>query len=200
MGEGANILLDSIPYVGAISSLLSLGGGLLGSKSSPQEDYYKQMSDMAKGYMPYLSSTAFSKSDLDNIVKSISGMYRGAANVSAGAVGASLGERLNASGVPNGQPSASMYVSELAPIIAQGEQGAAGATQWGTNLFADLDAQAKSRTLNALKIMGDFGIGMPTQTSGQRGLMSGLSSLDLLMKGYGNFAQAYKDFNTKDTN
>ncbi|MFA4916917.1 MAG: hypothetical protein WC974_09670 [Thermoplasmata archaeon] len=196
--QDVNGLASAIPYVGGLSALLSIGGGILGSQSSPQEDYFKNMSKTISDYMPYLSSSAFSKSDIDNIVKSISAMYRGSANVAAGGIGASLGESLNASGVPKGQPSASMYVSELAPVIAEGEKGAASAAQWGSDFFANLDAQAKQRVMSALGMMSSLGQGYSDQTGGQKGLMSGISSFNMLTSGFGNIAKMWKDINTQE--
>lgn len=185
--------MEPVSMIAAGSGLISALGGLLSSGDSPQEEAYAKVFEMLKQYMPELKQEAYSKDEINTIVESLKQMYRGASDVAAGKIGSAIGE----SGVAKGGGFADYYTQALAPTIAQGEQGAANATEWGVNTYSDINNQTKNRVLQALNSMTGTAAGLPSMTGTQKGISGFLQSLNLFSSGAGNFANLYKSLNTK---
>lgn len=194
---GAGIGTAIAPGIG---SAIGAGvGGLLGlmqgvfTEESPSEEAYNQIFEMLKDYMPELKQEAYSKDEIQGIVNNLMRTYRGAADVSAGKIGSVIGE----SGVAKGGGFADYYMQSLAPVIAQGEAGAANAQQFGVNAYSAIKDQTSQRVLQAMGLMSNNAQGMNTLSSGQQGIMGTLQMLNLLSSAGGNFASMYKDLNHK---
>ena len=187
-----------IPGVGTaigagVGGLLSVIGGLFASGDSPSEEAYQQIFDMLKDYMPELKQQAYSKSEIQTIVNNLRQTYRGAADVAAGKIGSAIGE----SGVAKGGGFADYYTQALAPVIAQGEAGAAAADQFGVQAYSTIKDQTSQRVLQAMGLMSNTAGGLPSMTPGQKGTAGFLQTLNLLSTAGGNFASMYKNLNTK---
>ncbi len=178
---------------GGIAGLISTLGGIFASGDSLQEESYQKIFKMIQDYLPELKKQSYSKAEIETIVKSMQTMYRGAGNLAATKVGQAIGE----SGVTPGQGFAEYYTSSVAPIMAEGQQQAAGAEQWGVGAYNDIYNSAKDRTLQGLNLMTGAAAGMPNMSSGQKGIAGFLQTLNLLATGGGNFANMYKNFNMK---
>ena len=180
-----------------------LGSGLLSSLStalggeSEQEKNLRSVLEEINKMMPTLGKPAYSKDELDAIAKKMGDMYRGGANVAAGGVGASLSEGLAAAGVPQGQAKGDMYMQQLAPIIAEGENKAAGAVSSMTELFAKLDSSSKDRILQALGLKATMSSALSDKNSLEKLFSSFLGGAGLGAQAYGNLAEGYKNFNWK---
>jgi hypothetical protein len=140
--------------------------------TSDQEDAIKDMQKKLKENEEYFKSTPFSKDEIMNIMlPEAQKIYRGAADVVAGKAGAAVGE----SGLSGGQGFAEYYTQALAPIIAQGENQAAGAIGEFGQWYSTLDAQAKSRFAQVLGIEMQNNQSLPDMTEFQQ-LVSGAMS------------------------
>lgn len=179
--------------LGVGGGLVSLLGGLFASGDSPQEEAYTEIFNMLKEYMPELKKEAYSKSEIKSIVNSMQQMYRGAADVAAGKIGSAIGE----SGVAKGQGFADYYTQSLAPVIAQGEYGAAGAEQFGVEAYSNINNQTKNRVLQALGLMTSGAAGLSSMTDAQKGISGFLQTGNLLATAGGNIADMYKNLNTR---
>lgn len=187
-----------VPGVGTaigagVGGLISLLGGIFASSSTPQEEAYKQAMDAIKQYMPELKQEAFTKDEISKLVQDLRLMFTGASDVAAGKIGSAIGE----SGVAKGGGFADYYTQALAPVIAQGQQMAGQATEWGVNTYSDINNATKQRVLQGLQLMTGAAAGQPSMTPGQKGVSGFLQSLNLLSTGAGNFANLYKTLNMK---
>lgn len=181
-----------------LMALLSLGGsGLMSlfSGESPRDKGFEEMLKMVKENMAVLKSTPYTKAELEGIVEGMKTKLTGAASVGAGAAGNKIAESLGAAGTPQGQPSGSMYVSEVAPTIAQGQFLSTEADKFGVEAFSKMDANSKQMLLQALGLMGGGAQGLPDMTSGEKSMATLLQSFDLFTKGFGNLMKGVKDYN-----
>ena len=201
---GSGFLSDLMSFLGSGVGLGTIGGiltsifgGATAAQASPYDEATKYALETLMAKLPGLESTPYSKGEVEGKVSGMKSTLRGAADVSAGRVGASLAEGLGAAGVPKGHPSASIFTSEMAPVIARGEEGAVQAEQYGMDFFANMDNAAKQRLLQGLNLMMG-GAGMqPTMTPGQEGFAGFMQTLNLLATGAGNIGSAYKDLTHK---
>lgn len=179
----------------------TLGGGVLSGSffggESPKDEAMKAIMEQIQAYLPELAKTPITASELAGIVQKMKGTARGAASVSAGATGKALAESLGASGTPQGQPSGEIYTAEMSPVIAQGEMQANDIDKFGLEFLNNMDAQSKSKIINALQMLMQSAGGQPDMTNTQRGIAAGLQGADLFASGIGNLASAYKDMNYK---
>ena len=190
--------LSSIPGIGGIAGLgTSILSGIFGAKDSPHDVAVQEILQRLEREMGYLKSTPYSKGEVEGKVGDIQQTLRGAADIAATKTGTALSESLSAAGVPSGQPKGSIYTAELAPVVAEGEKGAAAAEQWGMQFWASLDDAAKTRLLTALGMEGNIANMQPSMTGGQKGIATFLQTLNLLASGFGNVAQGYKDLTYK---
>ena len=188
----------SIP-IEALLTIFGMGGlsSIFGSKDSPRDEAIAYALDRIKKEMPWLKQLPYSKGEVEGKVDEMSQTARGAANVAAGQIGASLAESLPAAGVPKGQPSGSIYTSEMAPVIAQGERDAIGVEQWGMDLFSKMDSESKNRIISSLGLLTGTAGQQPDMTKDQKAIATFLQSINLFSSAYGNLAKGYKDFNWK---
>jgi hypothetical protein len=180
-----------IPLLGSLFS--GLGAGIFGSQESAQEKSMKEAFDMIKKQLPNASKMAFSKEEINTLVKTMQSIYRGGANVAAGQIGSAIGE----SGATPGQGFAEYYTQSLAPVIAEGENKAAGAVGWGEQAYSDNYNQAQSRVNQLLQLLTGAASGQASQTGTQKGIASGLQGMNLFATGYGNLMKGWKDYNNK---
>ena len=177
--------------ISAGTGLVSLLGGLLSSGKSPQEQSYEQIMKMIKE--SGMSETPYSKQEIEALVKDMQTMYRGAGSLAATKVGSAIGE----SDAAGGQGWADYYMSNIAPILAQGEMGAAEAGKFGVSAYSNMFDSAKNRTLQSLGLMTQASAGLPSMTGMQKGTAGFLQTLNLLAGAGGNIASAYANFNRK---
>ena len=186
----------SVPWQ-LIAALAGSGalGGFLSMGDSPQDEATKQALANLKKYMDTLQTPAYSKGEIESQGQQMQDRAGGAANIAAGAIGSSLSEGLAAGGVPQGQPSASIYTSELAPVIAQGERDKNNIQQQTMELWANLDNTAKARLLSALGLEGQLAGQLPDMNDPQKFLSGFLNTSNIAATGYGNIAQLLKNLN-----
>jgi len=191
----------SIP-IELLMSLLGFGGlgSIFGGQDSPRDEAIRYALEQLKKQMPNLQTMPYSKGEVEGRVGGMQQTLRGAANVAAGQIGSSLAESLPAAGVPKGQPSGSIYTSELAPVIAEGERGAVGAEQWGMDFFAKMDADTKNRIINSLGVLTGAAGQQPEMTGGQKGFASFLQAMNLFASAFGNLGKGWKDYNYQPIN
>lgn len=134
-----------IPLLGSvIGGLGGIFGG--GEGNNKMTDIISQIQKM----IPNLMKGTFSTDQLLQYATNAKKNIQTSGDIAAAGLAPSISERSMAAGVPEGQPSNSMYVSELAPIKAQG-------IQTGEQTFLDflskiesMDAQRKNSALQAL--------------------------------------------------
>ena len=180
--------------IGGLSSLM----GLLGLDKSPRDKELERIRHMIESYMPWIRSTPYSKSEVSNLVSD----YKKAIDTSVGlyksSLGSSLFESMGAAGVPAGQPSASMYVSEMAPLLAKGVEQKSNVDKWGAEFYANMEAKAKDSLLSLLSNLSALAPYQSGLSSGQSFMGSFLNAFNLLSSGAGNLANLYKSLNMKD--
>jgi len=194
MGDG----LGTLGWLGIGGGLLSsILGGIFGSGGGPGDkaSEYAMQELMAKIDAGTFGKTLFSQNELDTRINAQKNIARGSADVAAGRIGSLLAEKFGATGTPEGQPRASMFVSELAPVIAQGERDAIGIDQFGMNIAENQFQNAQSLQLKALLGALQGSQVLPAMSDTQRGIASGLQMMNLLASAFGNVAKGYKDFN-----
>jgi hypothetical protein len=196
--SGASIGTAIAPGIGTAvgAGAGALIGALFSMGDSPSEEAYQQIFDMLKDYMPELKREAYTKNEIQTIVNSMKQMYRNAADVAAGKIGAAIGE----SGAAKGGGFADYYAQALAPVIAQGEAGAASAEQFGVEAYSTIKSQTNQNVIGGMNAMTNAAAGLPSMTSGQKGTAGFLQTLNLLSTAGGNYAQMYKNLNTKYPN
>lgn len=127
--------------IGGIGSLFGDDG-----KNKKLDSVLKQLQSM----LPELSKGAFSKDELLKYGENAKNAFATSGDIAAAGLAPSISERNMAMGVPEGQPSTSMYISELAPIKAQGMQMGEQNFTNILQLIESMDSQSKARALSAL--------------------------------------------------
>jgi len=181
-----------------VTGLITLGSGLVsafaGMGGSPSQDAIEALIKQLDAKTNFLSSTAFSKQELlQTILPQIQAAFRGGANVAAGQVGATIPEV--ASTTPSGQAFMDLYLQSLAPVIAKGESQSAQAYGDFVKFYGQLDAAAKTRTLQAFSLKGQLAGGLPKMSGTQKFLTNFLqgASLGSTIKGNIDMAGAISD-------
>lgn len=183
-----------LPGIGTgVGALVGLLSGIFGSQESSQEEASQKAYEMIQKYLPELSKQSYTKDEINAIVKQMQIAYRGAGSISAGQVGAAIGE----SGVAKGGGYADYYTQAVAPILAEGQMKAADAEQFGVAAYNDSYNSAKNRLANALGMLTQSAQGLSTMTGGQKGIIGGLQGLNLGATAFGNLAKGYKDLTYK---
>lgn len=168
-----------------LGALLS---GIFGSKTSPREDEVRRIIDKLYEEMDWLKTAPFTKDELLNsILPEVQKTYRGAADVAAGRAASTVPET---TGAPSGQAFMEHYLQTMAPIIARGEEQAAGAITDFTQLWANIDQATKTNVLGAYQLALGGTQGLPDQTSGQRFFTNFLQGLNIGTTAYGNISYA----------
>ena len=142
----------SIPLEAILASIFG-GSGILSmfSGNSPQDEATKYALSKIKDLMPQLQSTPYSQDEISNLAETFKNSIGLGTDVAKTKIGTTLSESMGAAGVPKGQPSASMYVSELSPLDATAITEKSNVDKWGANFWATLDDNAKNRALQALQ-------------------------------------------------
>lgn len=178
------------------ASLIGGLGSLFGSndKDNKLNDLLKQLQSM----MPELQKGAFTKDELLQYGNDAKKAYATSGDVAAAGLAPSISERNMSAGVPEGQPSNSMYVSELAPIKAQGIQMGEQNFTNILQLIEQMDSQSKSRALSALTTqLGSINSQDDMNTFGKT-LSGVLQGGNLGMTALGNYGQ-YSYWKNKQT-
>lgn len=171
-----------------VSGLAGLISGFLGSGKSPQEDEVRKIMDKLYEEVDWIKQLPFSKEELmKGILPQVQKTFRGAADVAAGKIGATIPE---VSGAPQGQSFMEYYTQALAPEIAKGEELAGNAQMDFTKMYADMETNAKSQTLDAYKMLLGGAEGLPNTTGGQRFFMNFLQGAQMGSTAYGNVGMA----------
>ena len=197
---GAESLFGGFPLLEILGGISGLSGilGIIGAGNSPKDEMVAQIMEKLNANLDKLGQPSFTKDEVGNLVTNIKKGIDITTDVSKTKIGSSLAESMGAAGVPGGQAKASMYVSELAPLDAAATQAKAGADQWGGEFWANLDANAKNRMIQAFATAFGGANMMQSQTGLQRGISTGLGAFDLFGKGAGNLAEMWKNFTHKD--
>ncbi len=191
----------SIP-IELILGLLGGGSGIMSlfSGDSPQDEATKYALEKIKEYLPELSKSAYSKSEVGNLVSQFKQGIGTSTDIAKTGIATSLAESMGAAGVPQGQAQGSMYTSELAPLDANAVTQKAGIDKWGAEFWSSLDSEAKNRVLQALSSLTGAATMQPAMTGGQEAMATFLQAFDLLSKGGGNLASMFKDLDWKPLN
>ncbi len=186
----------SIP-IGLLLSLLSgsLFGGIFGAQDSPRDEAIARAMEELKAAIPGLGETSFSAGEVESKIGGFKEAVDVSTDISKGAVGTSLAEGLPTAGVPRGQPSSSIFVSENAPLDAGAVSTKANLDKFGLEFIKNMDENAKNRLLQAYSALIGVSGAQPGQTPGQKGILSGLNFLDIFSTGAGNLASLFKDIN-----
>lgn len=153
--------MEELALISLASGLLS---GIFGSGTSDKEAATKEFVDNIGKYTEFFKKAPFTKDELFNtILPQIQGTFRGGADVAAGRLGSLLGEQ----GLAQGGGYKDSYLNALAPVIAQGENNAAGAQMDLTRLFANMDLGTKQQLLQLLSLQGGAIKGLPDTTKEQ---------------------------------
>jgi len=176
-------------------ALISAGSGILGgilnSGESPQEKEAKIVQRLIKAYLPQAEKTAFSKAEINALIKTMQSLYGGAANVAAGQIGAALGE----SGITGGQGFAEYYTQALAPVIAHGQEESAKAQLYGNQLYEEDLNNTRQRVAQLLSLLVGNTQSFANQTNTQKIASGFLSGANIGATALGNIGSAYRDFN-----
>ncbi len=170
---------------------LLLGSAIVGGfggagKGEKAEALDKILADLQSN-KDYLTSTPFSKDEImSQLLPMVQKTFRGAADVAAGRIGSSIGE----AGSAGGQAFGEFFTQSLAPIIAQGENLAAGATSDFAKFFAQLDSDAKNRLLQSIGLEINATQGLPNTSEFERVISGALGGLDLGANALGSFKTA----------
>jgi len=177
--------------LGLITAGAGILGGIFSGGESPQEKEAKKVQRLIKSYLPQAGQTAFSKAEINALIKTMQSIYGGAANVAAGQIGSAIGE----SGITGGQGFAEYYTQALAPVIAQGQEESAKAQLQGNQLYEEDFNNAKQRVAQLLSLLAGNTQSFANQTGTQKVVSGFLSGANLGATALGNIATAYKDFN-----
>jgi hypothetical protein len=154
---------------GAIAGGLVTGLSALGK--DPKQEKFEKIFDKLEDSEEYLKSTPFTKDEImGQLLPQAQKIYRGAADILGGKAGAAVGE----SGVAKGQSFGEYYTQALAPIIAQGEQQAGDAISRFGQWYSGLDAQAKNRFLDAVRLQMGAAAGTDDMTDLQKFITGGI--------------------------
>lgn len=187
----------SIP-IELILALISGGGllgGLFGSADSPRDEAIARAMEELRAIIPELGETAFTRGEVESQISGFKRDIDVSTDISKGAVGTSLAEGLPAAGVPRGQPSSSIFVSENAPLDAGAVESKSRLDQFGLEFISNMDESAKNRLLQAYAALIGVSGAQPQQTGAQRGIISGLNFFDIFSTGAGNLADLFKNLN-----
>ncbi len=176
------------------SAIPSIFTGIMGGGKSDRDQAIMSAIAELQARMPELASKAFSKTELDNLVKSLKTAVDASSALSKLQTGTSLAEGMGAAGVPKGHASSEMFVSANAPLDAKALETKAGIDQFATQLWADMDNQAKNRILDSMRLLFGGASSLQDTTSGQRALTSGLQTFNILSSGFGNLAEGWSKF------
>lgn len=173
-----------IPLAGSlIGGLGSLFGG--SDKNKDLDKILKQLESM----LPDLQKGAFTKDELMGIGEQQKQNFATSGDVAAAGLAPSISERNMAGGVPEGQPSNSMYVSELAPVKAQGIQMGEQNFTNILQLIEQMDSQGKARALSALSTQLNAVGGKDDMNDFGKTLSGILQGGNLGMTALGNYGQ-----------
>lgn len=173
-----------IPLLG---SLLGGLGGIFGG--SDKDKNLSKILQQLQSMIPELGKGAFSNEQLLSYATNAKKNITQSGDIAAAGLAPSISERSMAAGVPEGQPSNSMYVSEIAPVKAQ-------AMQAGEQTFLDfltkiegMDAQRKSNVLQALGMSANVASGKDDMNWFGKGLSGALQGGNLGFTMLGNMGQ-----------
>ena len=158
--------IDPLLLSGIISGATGLLSGFGGLGESEQEKAMRGMLDKLYQNEDYMKSTAFTKDELFNeIFPIIKNLNLTASDVAGARLGAEVGEsRANVGG---GQNFVDYYMQALSPVLSQGQFASAEALQQLVQVYAQMDAQSKSRLLQLLGYEMQATQGLPDMTEFQ---------------------------------
>lgn len=186
--------LATAGVITALSGLLSSLPSLFGD--SDQEEAVKGILNKLSQNSDWVSAPSFSKDELfNNIYPQLKSMFKGAANVSAGQIGAKLGEI--SPGMGGGQNTGELYMQSLAPIIAQGEINSAQSLQGLVQLFSLMDDAAKKRFLSLSGLQLEGAQGLDTMNPYEKMFINFLQGANMGATALGNINMATTNLDKK---
>ena len=184
-GAGAGATFGPVgAFAGAI--LGGVLGGFAASGDSPQEEAFQDIMADLDSLEDIFQTLPFTKEEvMQELLPQTQSLYRGAADVVAGKIGAQTGE----AGIAQGQGAKDFYLQSLAPVIAQGEQMAAGAVGEYAQFFARLSENQKGQLLNYFSTKLNAAQGLPTMTTLQKTVTGALSGIQIGSNIQGDLAE-----------
>ncbi len=154
----------------------SIFGGIAGSQQSPKEKASADILADLQGMEDIFTDLPFTKEEVMNqLLPQVQQLYRGAADIVAGKIGAQTGE----AGIAAGQGAKDFFLQSIAPVIAQGEQLAAGAVGDFAGFFARLSENQKGQLLNFYQTQIGAAEGLPDMTTLQSTITGALGGLQI---------------------
>ena len=185
-----------IPLLGSVIGGL---GGLFGG-SGDKNDKLLEIIDKIQSMVPELSKGVFGSEQLLNYAQQARKGMATAGDVAAAGIAPSVSERNLAAGVPEGQPSTSMYVSEVAPVKAKGIMAGQQTFLDFLSQIEQLDAERKATALKALGMSLAGTQGMSDTNDFGRALGGALQGGNLGFSLLGNLGKYEYYSNKKDIN
>ncbi len=167
--------------------LSSILGGALSTGESDQEKASKEILSTLQENEDWLSGSPFSKEEIMNaLLPAVQKIYRGAADVAAGKLGATIGE----GDLAGGQAFMEYYTQALGSVIAEGETNAGNAVSTFGKWYSDLDSERKNRFLQTMNLELSAVGGLPTLTNLQKFFTGAIKGADIGTTAMGNISQA----------
>lgn len=159
---------------------LAIAGGLISGLAalgdSPKEKAMKESLGKLESNFDWLKEVPFSKEEImGELLPMVQQLYKGSADIAAGRIGSAIGE----SGVAGGQGMADYYMQNLAPVIARGQEQAAGAVGQFGQWYSTLDENSKSRFLQAIQLEMTGNQGLSDMTGFQKFIAGGLKGASI---------------------
>ena len=179
-----------MPISPLIFPAVSMGLGMLGGLgTSPRAEAAGNFMGQIDQMMPELGQTAFGKQELLGIGKTQADKFEQAGDIAAAGIAPGISESTAIGGTGRGQDASSMFLSALAPVKAKGIQmGQQNLTQL-LGLFANMDATAKGRLLQAMGLKGQQIGQLEEQNQFQRAISGGMAGADVGLDMMSNFMQ-----------
>ncbi len=167
--------------------LSSILGGAFSGGDSPQEKASKEVLGKLEDNEDWLKGSPFTKEEIMNaLLPAVQKIYRGAADVAAGKIGATVGE----TDVAGGQGFMEYYTQALAPVIAEGENKAGAAVSEFGKWYSELDAEKKNRFLQTMNLELQAVGGLPTMTNMQKIFTGAMKGANIGTTAMGNINTA----------
>lgn len=182
----------------AISTLT----GFIGGQKTPRDEVTAQILRQLDSILPYFNRNI--KGEVTSLVDAYKSNIDKSLALAKTQAGTTLAEAFGSLGVPSGQPSASMYVSEMAPLEAKALESKSQIDMWGAEYLKSYEMQQLQGLLNLLGIKSQLSSQAPDMTPMQAGLLSALSGFRLATSGAGNlydiFLKAFSEENNLNKN
>ena len=177
--------------MGALAATGTAYSAYAAGQESPRDKQMAELMEVFKQNQDWFKSMPYSKSEVEGISNKMQDQVGASADVAAGRLGSAIGE----AGVAGGGDYANFFLQNLAPIIAGAEKDKVSIEKSMMDFYSNLDQNAKTNFLNAMSGMTSTAGQMQDMTPGQQHFAGGAQGMNLMATGFGNLAEAYKDYN-----